>query len=165
MTVHNVMARRPDLLGGCISVPDRPARRGAGGRAPFAEYGVAGTGAYRCCIRACIGSAQRFPTRRLTAEDFGALDMLGDWRRSGAARVVQAGRHPVPATTRSYTPARHTRTGEAERRRHLLRLWLSPPGARPLPPVFAECYGDITIGDRGGIICKGTRPHAPLVPG
>ena len=54
---------------------------------------------------------------------------------------------------------------EAERRRHLLRLWLSPPGARPLPPVFAECYGDITIGDRGGIICKGTRPHAPLVPG
>ena len=54
---------------------------------------------------------------------------------------------------------------EAERKRHLLRLWLSPPGARPLPPVFAECYGDITIGDRGGIICKGTRLHAPLVPG
>jgi hypothetical protein len=50
------------------------------------------------------------------------------------------------------------------RKRHLLRLWLSPPGARPLPPVFAECYGDITIGDRGGIICKGTRLHAPLVP-
>jgi hypothetical protein len=30
--------------------------------------------------------------------------------------------------------------------------------------VFAECYGDIAIGDRGGIICKGTRLHAPLVP-
>jgi hypothetical protein len=54
---------------------------------------------------------------------------------------------------------------EAERKRHLLRLWLSPPEARPLPPVFAECYGAITIGDRGGIICKGTRLHAPLTPG
>jgi hypothetical protein len=27
---------------------------------------------------------------------------------------------------------------EAERKRHLLRLWLSPPGARPLPPVFCR---------------------------
>ena len=42
---------------------------------------------------------------------------------------------------------------EIERKRHLLRLWLSPPGARPLPPVLAECYGDVTIGDRGRIIC------------
>jgi hypothetical protein len=25
---------------------------------------------------------------------------------------------------------------------------------RQLPPVFAECYGDITPGDCGGIICK-----------
>jgi len=54
---------------------------------------------------------------------------------------------------------------EVERKRHLLRLWLSPPGARPLPPVFAECYGSLTIGDRGGIICKGTRLHVPLTPG
>ena len=54
---------------------------------------------------------------------------------------------------------------EPERRRHLLRLWLAPPGARELPPVFAECYGRITPGDRGGIICPGTRLHAPLVPG
>jgi hypothetical protein len=54
---------------------------------------------------------------------------------------------------------------EAERKRHLLRLWLAPPGARALPPVFAECYGGIAIGNRGGIICKGTRLHAPLAPG
>jgi hypothetical protein len=51
---------------------------------------------------------------------------------------------------------------EVERKRHLLRLWLSPPGARPLPPVFAECYGSLTIGDRGGIICKGALLHVPL---
>ena len=51
-----------------------------------------------------------------------------------------------------------------ERKRHLLRLWLSPPNARTLPPVFAEAYGTLTIGDRGGIICKDTIPHAPLTP-
>ena len=64
----------------------------------------------------------------------------------------------------------HSRTGyedwpEVERKRHLLRLWLAPPGARPLPPVFAECYGGTTIGDRGGIICKDTKLHAPLAAG
>jgi hypothetical protein len=64
----------------------------------------------------------------------------------------------------------HARSGyedwpETERKRHLLRLWLSPPGARPLPPVFAECYGGTAIGDRGGIICKDTKLHAPLTPG
>lgn len=51
-----------------------------------------------------------------------------------------------------------------ERQRHLLRLWLSPPNARTLPPIFAEAYGTLTIGDRGGIICKDTIPHAPLTP-
>ena len=64
----------------------------------------------------------------------------------------------------------HARTAyedwpEVERKRHLLRLWLAPPDARPLPPVFAECYGGLTAGERGGIICKGTRLHAPLLPG
>ncbi len=42
------------------------------------------------------------------------------------------------------------------------------PGARsgertrPLPAIFAECYGDITPGDRGGIICNGTRLRATI---
>ena len=51
---------------------------------------------------------------------------------------------------------------EPERRRHLLRLWLAADGARPLPDYFAQRYGSVTIGDRGGIVLHGTRPHAPL---
>ena len=51
---------------------------------------------------------------------------------------------------------------QPERRRHLLRLWLAPPEARPLPPVFAERFSAITPGDRGGVIVKGTRPTAPF---
>ena len=61
----------------------------------------------------------------------------------------------------------HDRTGfedwpEPERRRHLLRLWLAAERARPLPEIFAQRYGQVTIGDRGGIIVRGTRLQAPL---
>jgi hypothetical protein len=47
------------------------------------------------------------------------------------------------------------------RRRHLLRLWLAPQQARPLPPVFAQRFGSVTPGDRGGIIVPGTRLTVP----
>lgn len=40
---------------------------------------------------------------------------------------------------------------EPERRRHLLRLWLSMPNSRALPESFAPFFGDITAGAvRGG---------------
>ncbi len=63
----------------------------------------------------------------------------------------------------------HDRTGyedwpDPARRRHLLRLWLSPPMGRRLPPVFAERYGSIEIGDRGGIVLKDAKPTVPLAP-
>ena len=49
-----------------------------------------------------------------------------------------------------------------EKKRHLLRLWLAVPGARPLPEVYAERYGKVDIGDRGGIIVPGAILNAPL---
>ena len=52
---------------------------------------------------------------------------------------------------------------DAEKRRHLLRLWLACPGARPLPEAFAQRFGTVTIGDRGGVITPGTvKLNAPL---
>jgi hypothetical protein len=61
----------------------------------------------------------------------------------------------------------HDRTGfvdwpEPERRRHLLRLWLAAWDARPLPAVFAQRYGSVAVGARGGILVRGTKPHVPL---
>jgi alpha-ketoglutarate-dependent taurine dioxygenase len=47
-------------------------------------------------------------------------------------------------------------------RRHLLRLWLSLPGDRALAPVFAQRYGSITVGDRGGIVVADTELCVPL---
>lgn len=52
---------------------------------------------------------------------------------------------------------------EPERRRHLLRLWLSARNGRVLPAVFAERYGEIGVGKRrGGIRVPGAALTVPL---
>lgn len=53
---------------------------------------------------------------------------------------------------------------DVRRRRHLLRLWLSIHGDRPLPDCFRQRYGSIEIGNRGGILTDRTTLHAPLTP-
>jgi hypothetical protein len=50
---------------------------------------------------------------------------------------------------------------EPSRRRHLLRLWLSPASARALPTVFAQRYGSVVPGARGGV---GIAGHAGVMP-
>ena len=63
----------------------------------------------------------------------------------------------------------HDRTGfvdhqDPARRRHLLRIWVSLPGDRELPPVFAQRYGTTTVGDRGGITVPGSTPTIAYAP-
>jgi len=63
----------------------------------------------------------------------------------------------------------HDRTGfvdhdDPDKRRHLLRVWLSLPGDRELPAVFAQRYGTTTIGDRGGIRVPGANPTISFSP-
>ncbi len=53
---------------------------------------------------------------------------------------------------------------EAGRRRHLLRLWICPPDGPVLPPAYAERYGDLTPGSRGGIVVPGSEFKVPLTP-
>jgi hypothetical protein len=44
--------------------------------------------------------------------------------------------------------------------RHLLRLWITPENARPLPAIFAERLGNLTPGPgRGGIRVSGQVPY------
>jgi hypothetical protein len=175
MAVHNVMLeRRPDLLERLYQ-PFPVDRRGEvpEGKAPFYDAPVFNEHAGRVSVlysRLHIGSSQRFPeARRLAPEDIEALDMLAALAGDDELRLDMTFMPGDIQFLHNHTIL-HARTAyedwlDAERKRHLLRLWLAPAGARPLPPVFAECYGDITPGDRGGIICKGTRLHAPLAPG
>lgn len=51
---------------------------------------------------------------------------------------------------------------EPERKRHLLRLWLAPPNARPLPAVYADRFGSLTPGDRGGVTVPGITSTIPF---
>lgn len=175
MAVHNVMAeRRPDLLERLYQ-PFPFDRRGEvpPGKAPFFNAPVFNPYAGTLSVlysRLQIGSSQRFPeARRLTAEDYEALDMFTALAGEPELRL-DIDFAPGDIQFLHNHTILHARSAyedwpETERKRHLLRLWLAPPGARELPPVFAECYGGRLIaGDRGGIICEGTRMHAPLVP-
>lgn len=62
--------------------------------------------------------------------------------------------------------ARSTFTDFAEpwRKRHLLRLWICPENGIPLPEGFAERYGSVSVGDRGGIRVSGATLNMPLYP-
>jgi len=175
MTVHNVMAeRRPDLLERLYQ-PFAVDRRGEvpEGKGPFYDAPVFNQYDGTLSVlysRLHIGSAQRFPdARRLAPEDIEALDMMAALAGDPELRLDMNFQPGDIQFLHNHTIL-HARSAyedwpEVERKRHLLRLWLAPSGARALPPVFAECYGNVTIGDRGGIICEGTRLHAPLSPG
>ena len=44
---------------------------------------------------------------------------------------------------------------EADRRRVLLRLWMSVPGSRPIAPIYKEVFGGVEAGElRGGVPCQ-----------
>jgi hypothetical protein len=122
------------------------------------------TGFYQ---RQYIDSAQRFPDAlRLTPAHVEALDLfdaLANDPRLHFGMQLQPGDMQFVYNHGML----HDRTGfrdwpEAHQKRHLLRLWLSVAGDRPLPDCFKQRYGSIEIGNRGGIITKGTKLNVPL---
>lgn len=174
MTIYNRMAeQRPDLLAR-LFIPFATDRRGEvpEGKKPWFDIPVFNEYAgYLSAIYAphYVRSSQRFAgARRLTAEDLEALSMFDGLAEDAGLRLDMELRPGDMQFVHNHTVL-HDRTAfedwpEPEHKRHLLRLWLSSPGARPLPPAYAERYGSVTVGDRGGIICPGTRLHAPLEP-
>ncbi|MBV8775846.1 MAG: TauD/TfdA family dioxygenase [Alphaproteobacteria bacterium] len=174
MSIYNEMAkRRPDLLARLFE-PFATDRRGEVpvGEKPYFDMPVYHD--YEGHISAIysgtyIRSAQRFPdVPRLTEKDHEALEMFDDLANDNELRLDMELRPGDMQFLHNHT-CLHDRTAfvdwpQPERQRHLLRLWLAAPGARPLPPIYAPRYGSVTIGDRGGIICEKTRLHAPLEP-
>ena len=171
-TIFNEMRRRrPDLLK-LLFQQIATDRRGEvpEGQKPFFEIPVFNwhqgylTAIYQ---RQYIDSAQRFPEApRHTPELIEALDMFDSLANDPALNTFMEFKPGDVQLVHNHTML-HDRTGfedwpEPERRRHLLRLWLAAERARPLPEIFAQRYGTVTIGDRGGIIVRGTRLQAPL---
>ena len=171
-TIFNEMRkRRPDLLQ-LLFQPLATDRRGEvpEGQKPYFEIPVFNwhqgylTAIYQ---RQYIDSAQRFADApRLTPHQVEALDMFDSLANDPALNLFMEFKPGDVQLVHNHTML-HDRTGfedwpEPERRRHLLRLWLAASGARPLPDIFAQRYGSVTVGDRGGIIVRGTKLHAPL---
>jgi hypothetical protein len=172
MAIYNEMAkRRPDLLQRLFE-PFATDRRGEVpvGEKPYFDMPVYNEhDGYISAIYSgtYIRSAQRFAdVPRLTAKDIEALEMLDDLANDKELRLDMELRPGDMQFLHNHTIL-HDRTAfqdwpEAHRKRHLLRLWLSPPDARPLDPRMAERFGSVTIGDRGGIVVPGSRPNVPL---
>jgi hypothetical protein len=174
MSLYNTMAgRRPDLARRLFA-PLPFDRRGEvpEGEDPFYTMPVFVGHAGLLSVnysRRNIDSSQRHPAApRLTPADLEALDMFDTLANDPELRLdmmLEAGDIQL---LHNHTML-HDRTAfedwpEPERKRHLLRLWLAAPHARALHPIFTACLGSVTIGDRGGIICKDTRLHVPLEP-
>lgn len=171
-TIYNEMRRlRPDLVA-LLFEPIATDRRGEVpvGQKPYFEIPLlnwhAGflTGLYQ---RQYVDSAQRFPDApRLTPAHVEALnlfDALANDPKLHLAMQLEPGDMQFVYNHGLL----HDRTAfrdwpDAARKRHLLRLWLAIPGDRPLPEVFKQRYGVIDIGNRGGIITKGTKLNVPL---
>jgi hypothetical protein len=171
-TIFNEMRRmRPDLLE-LLFQPIATDRRGEvpEGRKPYFEIPVLNwhegflTAIYQ---RQYVDSAQRFADApRLTPAQVEALDMFDALANDPRLHLFMEFRPGDVQLVHNHTML-HDRTAfvdwpEPARRRHLLRLWLAADHARPLPPVFAQRYGSVEIGNRGGIIVRGTKLHAPL---
>lgn len=117
--------------------------------------------------RQYIDSAQRFPgAMRLTPDHVAALDMFDaladDPDLHLSMRLRPGDMQFVYNHAQLHDPTAFTDAPDPDKRRHLLRLWLSVPGDRALPGCFTQRYGSIEVGDRGGIVVPGTRLHAPL---
>jgi hypothetical protein len=172
MTVYNEMRkRRPDLLT-LLFEPLHTDRRGEvpAGQKPWHDIPVYNWYEGRLSAlyaRRYIESARRFPeVPPLTPAQKEALDLFDALAEDPKINMQMTFQPGDMQWVHNHTML-HDRTAfedwpEPERKRHLLRLWLAVPSARPLPKVYAERFGKVDIGDRGGIIVPGAALNAPL---
>ncbi|MDX1711038.1 MAG: TauD/TfdA family dioxygenase [Rhodovibrionaceae bacterium] len=169
---REIEARRPDLAE-VLCGPFHVDRKGEipEGKGPTYELAIYHRhGGRITCIyaRDFIEAAQRHAhVPPLTPEQVEAMDLLDDLANSDEFQLRMAF-EPGDIQFLHNHQILHARTAyedwpEPERRRHLLRLWLSTPNGRPLPEAFAERYGTVAPGRlRGGIRVPGQRLIAPL---
>jgi hypothetical protein len=173
-TIFNEMRRhRPDLAR-VLFGPIETDRRGevAEGEKPYFKIPVFNWHAGLLSTiyqRQYIESARRFSdVQPLTSAQLAALNLLDELANDPQLHLMMELRRGDMQFVHNHTVL-HDRTAfedwpEPERKRHLLRLWLAPPSARPLPEIYAERYGSVMPGDRGGVISRRLRPTVVLEP-
>ena len=172
VTIFNEMRRRrPDLLR-VLFEPIETDRRGEtlDGQKPYFKIPVFSwhegllSAIYQ---RQYIESARRFedvpPLTHIQIEALDLFDSLANDPSLNLFMELQPGDIQI---VHNHTIL-HDRTAfedwpEHQRKRHLLRLWLAPANARPLPPVYAERFGSVVPGDRGGVSVTGMTLTVPF---
>lgn len=172
VTIFNEMRRRrPDLLS-VLFAPIETDRRGEAleGQKPYFKIPVFSwhkgflSAIYQ---RQYIESARRFEeVPPLTPIQIEALDLFDSLANDPSLNLFMKFQPGDIQIVHNHTIL-HDRTAfedwpDAERKRHLLRLWLAPANARPLPSVYAERFGSVVPGDRGGVAVRGMQLTAPL---
>jgi len=162
---NEMLSRDPDLAAGLFDTVATD-RRGEvpNGAEPFFSipvlswYGGALTVMYQ---RQYIESAQRHPAAPpLDSRMRAALDLF-DEVLNEPTMSLRMTLEPGDMQFVHNHSLLHDRTGfldDPASPRHLLRLWLSVPGDRALPPVFAQRFGSVEVGDRGGIVIDHSSP-------
>ena len=171
---HEIAAQRPDLL----EVLCRPFHIDRKGEIPWDQdetYEMAvfyPTAKEVTCIyaRDFIEAAQRHPhVPLLSDKQTEALDLVDELASSSELRLDIEFK-PGDIQLLHNHQILHARTAyedwpEPDRKRHLLRLWLSTTDGRELPKDFEARYGKFVSGHpRGGIRVAGSIPDAPLNP-
>lgn len=170
--LYNVLReRRPDLAA-CLFQPLATDRRGEvpAGAKPYFEIPVFNWHAGHLAAiyqRQYIDSAERFADApRLSAQQVEALDLLDALTNDPELHFtmeLQAGdlqfvhNHALLHDRTAFVDS-----PEPMQRRHLLRLWLAPDPAQPLPDVFAQRFGSVSPGRRGGVPSADGRLRAPM---
>jgi hypothetical protein len=171
VTIFNELRRRRPDLARVLFDPIETDRRGEAlpGQRPFFRMPVFNYHAGLLSAiyhRPYIESARRFAdVPPLTWEQTEALDAFDALANDPALHFFMEFRAGDVQLVHNHTLL-HDRTAfedwpETERKRHLLRLWLAPTEARPLPAVFAERYGSVVPGERGGIHLPGVALTIP----
>ena len=159
-TIYNRMLQQAPDLAALLFQPVATDRRGEvpPGQKPYFSipvlnwYDDALTVIYQ---RQYIQSAERFDdVPPLTEAMTNALDLFDEIANDPSVHIRMTLNRGDMQFVHNHSLL-HDRTGFVDRAgspRHLLRLWLSVPGDRKLPPAFAQRYGSIEVGDRGGIV-------------
>jgi Taurine catabolism dioxygenase TauD, TfdA family len=172
VTIFNEMRRRrPDLLR-VLFEPIETDRRGEAldDQKPYFKIPVFSWYEGLLSViyqRQYIESARRFAdVPPLTQPQIEALDLFDSLANDPSLHLFMEFQPGDIQIVNNHTIL-HDRTAfedwlEPERKRHLLRLWLAPTNARALPSVYAERFGSVVPGDRGGVSVKGMTLSAPL---
>jgi len=172
VTLYNhLRAQRPDLAA-LLFQPVATDRRGEvpPGAKPYFEIPVFNwhQGHFAAIYqRQYVNSGQRFADApRLGAAQVEALDLLDTLANDPTLNLTMA---LAPGDLQFVHNHRllHDRMAfedwpDPSQRRHLLRLWLAPDDGQPLPPVYAQRYGNVLPGQRGGVSLPGVAGVMPL---